>query len=98
MRKLFVAVVIGLAASAVSAADAPAKYQTTCFACHSTGAAGAPKTGDAAAWAERSAKGMDVMVASVKSGLNAMPPTGLCGDCSDEEYKALIEYMATAAK
>jgi cytochrome c5 len=98
MKMLIAAVVIGLAASTVSAADAPAKYQTTCFACHSTGAAGAPKTGDTAAWAERTAKGMDVMVASVKNGLNAMPPTGLCGDCSDDEYKALIEYMATAAK
>ena len=50
MKKLIAAVVIGLAASAVSAADAPANYQTTCFACHSTGVANAPKTGDAAAW------------------------------------------------
>jgi cytochrome c5 len=98
MKKLFAVVVLGLAASVASAADAPAKYATTCFACHSTGAANAPKTGDAAAWEPRLAKGMDAMIASVKGGMAAMPPTGLCSDCSDEEYKALIEYMATPAK
>ena len=41
------------------------------------------------------AKGMEALVASVKNGLNAMPPTGLCADCSDEEYAALITYMAS---
>jgi cytochrome c5 len=98
MKKLFAVVVLGFFASSFSAADAPAKYGTTCFACHSTGAANAPKTGDAAAWEPRMSKGMDALVASVKGGMNAMPPTGLCSDCSDEEYKALIEYMAAPAK
>jgi cytochrome c5 len=32
---------------------------------------------------------------SVKNGLNAMPPTGLCSDCTNEEYQALINYMAS---
>jgi cytochrome c5 len=41
-------------------------------------------------------KGMDALVASVKNGLNAMPPTGLCATCTDEEYAELIQYMATA--
>ena len=97
MRTLFVAVLMTVAASAW-AADAPAKYQSSCFACHSTGAAGAPKTGDAEAWKPRMEKGMDVLVQSVKDGLNGMPPTGLCADCSDEEYQALIEYMAAPAQ
>jgi cytochrome c5 len=97
MKNIF-AVVLMLSAAGAMAADAPEKYQRSCFACHSSGAAGAPKTGDAAAWEPRMAKGMDAMVASVKNGLNAMPATGLCGDCTDEEYKALIEYMATPAE
>jgi cytochrome c5 len=97
MKKIF-AVVLMLSAAGAMAADAPEKYQRSCFACHSSGAAGAPKTGDAVAWEPRMAKGMDAMVASVKNGLNAMPATGLCGDCTDEEYKALIEYMATPAE
>ena len=97
MKKLFVAAVLTSAALSVWA-EAPAKYQTSCFACHSTGAAGAPKTGDAAAWAPRLEKGMDALLASVKNGLNGMPPRGICMDCSDDEYKALIEFMAAPAE
>ena len=74
--------------------EAPAQYQSSCFACHSTGAAGAPKTGDTAAWADRMALGKEAMVASVRNGKGAMPPSGLCADCSDDDYARLIEYMA----
>ena len=45
MKKLFAVALMSLAASAWGA-DAPPKYQTSCFACHMSGAAGAPKTGD----------------------------------------------------
>jgi cytochrome c5 len=41
-------------------------------------------------------KGMEALVASVRNGLNAMPPGGLCNSCSDEDYADLITYMATA--
>ena len=78
----------------VSALDAAAKYQMTCFACHGTGAAGAPMKGDKAAWAPRLEQGMDVLLTSVKAGKNAMPPGGLCMDCSDDDYKALINFMS----
>jgi cytochrome c5 len=44
------------------------------------------------------AKGMDVLVQSVNNGLNAMPPKGMCFDCTDDDYKALIEYMAKPAQ
>ncbi|MDG1065308.1 MAG: c-type cytochrome [Luminiphilus sp.] len=71
------------------------KYGRSCAMCHVSGAAGAPKTGDARAWEPRLAKGMDALLESVKKGLNAMPPTGLCSDCSDEEYRELISYMAS---
>lgn len=97
MKQLLLAVCMTVAASA-AIAQAPDKYQASCFACHSTGAAGAPKTGDAAAWEPRLAKGMDALVESVKKGMGAMPPTGLCADCTDEQYRALIEYMAAPAK
>jgi cytochrome c5 len=40
------------------------------------------------------AEGMDKMVESVANGMNAMPPRGLCMDCTTEQYEALIEYMA----
>ena len=77
--------------------EAPPQYASSCGACHMAGAAGAPKTGDAGAWAARlKAKGMEGLVASVRSGLNAMPPGGLCNSCSDEDHVALISYMAAA--
>lgn len=73
---------------------APAQYQSSCFACHSTGAAGAPKTGDKAAWESRFKIGVDGLIASVQQGKGAMPPGGLCADCTKDDIKALIEYMA----
>jgi len=74
--------------------DVEARYARSCAMCHANGAANAPKTGDAAAWESRLAKGMDTLVASVEKGLNAMPPKGMCYDCSAEDYKALIGYMS----
>ena len=70
------------------------KYNRSCAACHVSGVAGAPKSHDVAAWEARMSKGMDALVASVKNGLNAMPPKGTCGDCSDEELMAAIKEMS----
>lgn len=68
-------------------------YNSSCMSCHATGAAGAPKLGDTAAWAPRIAAGMDSLVANVINGLNAMPPKGLCMACSDEELQGAVQYM-----
>lgn len=78
--------------------DVAATYQLTCFACHSTGAAGAPVTGNAEAWNERLAKGMDVVLTNSVNGLGAMPAKGMCMTCSEDNLRALIEYMAAAAQ
>jgi cytochrome c5 len=68
-------------------------HQSACAACHTTGAAGAPKTGDSAAWGSRIAKGNATLVKHAIEGFNAMPPKGMCMDCSDDEIKAAVEYM-----
>lgn len=68
-------------------------YNSACLACHGTGAAGAPKLGDAAAWAPRIAAGMDSLMANATNGLKAMPPKGLCMTCSDEELRAAVQYI-----
>jgi len=68
-------------------------YNSTCLACHGTGAAGAPKLGDAAAWAPRIAAGMDSLIANATNGLKAMPPKGLCMTCSEAELLGAIEYI-----
>ena len=85
-----VAAIAALAAApVVLAGDPPAQYAASC-------GAGAPATGNVVAWAPRMEKGMEALVASVRNGLNAMPPGGLCNSCSDEDYADLITYMATA--
>jgi cytochrome c5 len=40
------------------------------------------------------AQGMELMVKHVTEGFNAMPPKGLCMDCTAEDYQAVIEWMA----
>lgn len=68
-------------------------YKRTCAVCHDSGAAGAPRKGTTA-WAPRLAKGHDVLLANSKKGVGAMPPKGLCQECSDEQLSALIKYMS----
>jgi len=97
MKKLLTIALL-LGATAVFAAPDMDKYNRSCAVCHASGAAGAPKTGDVAAWEPRLAKGTEVLVQSVSDGLNAMPPKGMCFDCTDDDYKALIEFMAKAAE
>ena len=73
-------------------------YNTACAACHNSGAAGAPKLGDAQAWSTRTVKGLEGLLATAISGINAMPPRGLCMDCSDTELGAAIEYILDNSK
>ena len=77
----------------IASVDGQKIYQTSCQACHATGAAGAPKLGDKDAWAPRIAKGNDALLSSVKNGLKAMPPKGTCMSCSEDELRAAMEYM-----
>ena len=67
-----------------------------CGACHGTGLLNSPKVGDTAAWQARADKegGLDGLLAKAISGINAMPPKGTCGDCSDDELKAAIQHMS----
>lgn len=73
-------------------------YPRSCGVCHAAAVGGAPKTGDTAAWQARlDSKGMEGLIKTVHTGLNAMPPKGMCMDCTDAEYEALIEYMMAPA-
>ena len=69
-------------------------YQTACFACHATGAAGAPVLGNTAAWEPRVAQGMDTLIDHAVNGKGAlMPAKGGRPDFSDDEVIAGLEYM-----
>src|SRR5699024_6462644 len=67
-----------------------------CAVCHATGLLDAPKTGETAVWQERAdAKGgLEGLLATSISGINAMPPKGTCSDCTDEELMAAIKSMS----
>ncbi|MEQ8313573.1 MAG: c-type cytochrome [Gammaproteobacteria bacterium] len=80
--------------------DAEAKYMASCFACHSTGAAGAPKVGpgNAGEWEPRMEKGMDAVMANVINGVNTMPPKGLCFDCTDADLRAIVDFMLESSQ
>ncbi|MFM9972663.1 MAG: c-type cytochrome [Burkholderiales bacterium] len=69
-------------------------YNTVCMACHATGAANAPKTGDAAAWRKLIAEGQKAIVADGIKGVRAMPPKGGAPDLSDYEFERAVVYMA----
>lgn len=67
-------------------------YKAICGACHDAGVAGAPKTGDKAAWAPRIALGLDGLMKSAIAGKNAMPPKG-GSDANDVELARAIVYI-----
>lgn len=73
-------------------------YNASCQACHTTGAAGAPKLGDKAAWAPRIQQGMDTLVNHALHGFKAMPARGTCGNCSDQEIRNAVEFMLSKAQ
>lgn len=68
-------------------------YNAQCSACHGTGAAGAPKLGDEAAWGPRIAQGFETLLNSALKGKGAMGPQG-GGDFSDFEISRAVVFLA----
>jgi cytochrome c5 len=89
-------------AEAAGPADGKAVYEQACFACHGTGAAGAPKLGDKNAWLDRIAKGVATLHQHALEGFTGttgiMPPKGGRADLSDEQVKAAVDYMISQSK
>lgn len=84
-------------------ANAPRVYKTgeevfkaVCSACHAAGTAGAPKFGDAGAWAPRISEGYDTLLHNALNGKGAMPARGGTNpdDYSDFEIARAVVYMA----
>ena len=84
---------------AVSANAAPRTgaevFKEQCATCHASGALGAPKLGDAAAWGPRIGAGLEALIHSALKGKNAMPPQA-GGEFSDLEVGRAAAYMANA--
>jgi cytochrome c5 len=71
-----------------------AVYKSSCAACHTPGAAGAPKTADKAAWAPRLAQGYDTLLKHAVEGFKAMPAKGGNADLDNVEVARAVVYMA----
>lgn len=71
-------------------------YAAQCAACHTSGAAGAPKFADADAWSARIKTGFEALVQSSLKGKGAMAPQG-GGDFNDTEIARAVAHMANAA-
>lgn len=70
-----------------------AVYTATCAACHDSGMAGSPKTGDNAGWATRLAQGYDTLVKHAIEGIRAMPAKGGNPDLDDLEVARAVVFM-----
>ncbi|MCX8003472.1 MAG: c-type cytochrome [Burkholderiaceae bacterium] len=87
-----VALAEGGGSRALQAGDAV--YKLACGACHDSGAAGAPKTGDTAAWAPRLKQGYDTLVKHAVEGFKGMPAKGGNADLDPLEVARAVVYMA----
>ena len=87
---------------AAATIDGTSVYQNACMACHAAGIAGAPRVGDAAAWAERSAQGNDTLYTNAIQGLQGqagvMPAKGGNMSLSDDEVKAAVDHMVAQSQ
>jgi len=77
-------------------------FDSVCFACHATGAAGAPKFGDKAAWAPRIKQGLPTLENHALKGFTGksgtMPAKGGRTDLPDADVKAAVQYMVSHGK
>ena len=92
------------AAPTAAAVDLPGEqvYQQVCTVCHGAAVAGAPKTGDKAAWAPRIAQGMDLLYQHSIEGYQGkagyMPPKGGRTDLSDQSVMNAVDYLVSQAQ
>jgi cytochrome c5 len=99
LRRLITGVVIACAIPASvalaqgSERDGKTVVEGTCAACHATGAKGAPKIGDQAAWSKLASQGLTGLTKVVLKGIRQMPPHGGNMQLTDTEIKRAVTYM-----
>ena len=72
-------------------------YNMVCTACHGSGLAGAPKTGDKTVWAKLLKAGKEQLTKTAISGIRGMPPRGGNPELSDQEVEAAVVFIANQA-
>lgn len=88
--------VVELQAGARKLRDGATSYAAQCAACHAAGLVGAPKFGDAGAWAARLGSGYDALLNSVMKGKGAMGAQA-GGGLSDLEVARAMVHMLNAS-
>ena len=68
-------------------------YDASCYACHNSGAAGAPIIGSSTDWAPRLKGGINTVYKNAIVGIGGMPAMGNCSTCTDEQIKAAVDYI-----
>ena len=72
-------------------------YKAICGVCHGAGIGGAPKLGDAAAWAPRKAQGTDLLYKHALEGFTGkagvMPAKGGRPDLTEDLVRQAVDYM-----
>lgn len=72
-------------------------YQAHCSACHASGAAGAPRYGDASQWASRLKLGLAKLHQNALNGIGMMPPKGGCSGCSKDQIISAVDYIVAGS-
>ncbi|MDP3516074.1 MAG: c-type cytochrome [Pseudohongiella sp.] len=87
-----------MAQAATAAFSAQGTYEQYCAMCHNTGMANAPRRDDAAHWTARVAEvGLATIINNAITGINAMPPRGMCATCTDEQVGEVVQYLSGAS-
>lgn len=78
------------------ARDGRSLYTTYCTACHAPEnvMVSSPKLGDKNEWGRRLSTGLDQATDRAVKGFGAMPPKGGCMDCTRDEIRRAIQFMA----
>lgn len=87
-----------MAQAASAEFSAQGTYEQYCAMCHNTGMANAPRRDDAAHWTARVAEaGLATIINNAITGVNAMPPRGMCATCTDEQIGEVVQYLSGAS-
>lgn len=98
LKTSLISVLLSVSVSAFADDAGKKTYDDACTVCHAAGIAGAPKLGDAAAWAPRIETGKEALYTTALNGKGAMPAKGGRADISDDDVKAAVDYMVANAK
>jgi cytochrome c5 len=69
-------------------------YASACASCHTSGALGAPKFGDAVQWKDRLAKGFETLWKNAVNGIGSMPAKGGNSNLDEIEIARAVAYMS----